>query len=83
MAKERVTIRNAIVIETGADGGHRYLKGECDYGGETVSVTALMADKAEEADLGDGIHTVTCESSDFTRGAGLLLSNCRLVKDVS
>jgi len=81
MTKERVTIRNATVVETGTDGGHRYLKGECDYAGEVVSVTALMADKDEEADLSDGTHGVSYESSDFTRGAGLLLSNCRLVKN--
>ena len=78
---EKVTIRDAIVIQTGADGGHSYLKGECDYAGKAVSVTALMVDKAEESELSDGIQTVTYESSDFTRGAGLLLSNCRLVKE--
>ena len=81
MAEERVTIRKATVVQTGIDGGHSYLRGECDYAGEVVSVTALMADKDEEADLSDGTHAVSYESSDFTRGAGLLLSNCCLVKN--
>lgn len=81
MPRDPITILNAKVSRTGAEGGHSYLKGECDYHGKTVAISAIMVDKAEEAQLQDGIQTVTYEASDYTHGVGLLLSNFRLTKE--
>jgi hypothetical protein len=81
MPLRNVTIRDATVVRTGVDGGHRYLKGECDDAGDVVVVTALMANKAEEAKLRPGTHTVAYESADYTPGAGYLLTGCRLITE--
>ena len=78
MPRKEITIRNATVVQTGVDGGHSYLQGNCEYTGQTVPVTALMADKVEESALHSGVLVVSYESLDYTRGAGLLLSNCLL-----
>lgn len=73
-----IQIYSASVLRTGADGGHSYLKGMCFYKGKNELVTALMTDKAEEAKLTDGEFLVSYETSQFTQGAGLLLSGCTI-----
>ena len=81
MAVRKVAIQEATVVRTGVDGGHRYLKVECDDAGDVVVVTALMANKAEESKLRPVTHTVAYESADYTPGAGYLLTNCRLITE--
>lgn len=73
MMRQRFVIRDAKVVSTGFDGGHRYLTGRCEWSGDLVDVAVLMRDKSEEAKLIDGEVAVTASLSDFTRGAGLLL----------
>jgi hypothetical protein len=78
MHHQEMEIRRASVVRTGAEGGHAYLQGECEYEGQSVSVAALMESKAEEAKLHEGDVVVQYSSASYTRGAGLLLGGCRL-----
>ena len=79
---EAFHLRSASWLSTGADGGHWYLSGFCDYEGSQVKVYAFLADKAEEErirSLGSDTFALDCPRHDFIRGIGLSLWDCRLI----
>lgn len=78
MSRQRFVINDATIVETGADGGHRYLKGRCDWSGDVVDVAVLMRDKPEEAKLAEGTVVVSATVSGFARGSGLLLRDAEV-----
>ena len=73
MSLQRFVISDARILCSGADGGHRYLVGHCDWSGDLVDVAVLMRDKSEETKLTEGTVIVNAIVSDYTPGAGLLL----------
>ena len=73
-------IEDAEVVRTGADGGHAYIKGHCVYQDKLVPVTALMADRTDEAALRPGSLTLSGEMRSFVPGAGLLLHACTVTQ---
>lgn len=78
---QRFLVRAATVSSTGADGGHRYLRGRCEWEGSDVDVAVLFASRSDEKALTPGDVVVEATVSDFTKGTGLLLSDARLVSD--
>lgn len=81
MAKQRILITHASVQSSGADGGHSYLSGRCEWLGRDVAVTVLMADRLEESRLVDGETWIISSRFEYTGGAGLLVSEARLLEN--
>ncbi|XZE35734.1 hypothetical protein SH501x_001274 [Pirellulaceae bacterium SH501] len=74
-------IYKAHVTRTGADGGHRYLQGRCEWEGSESDVTVLFASRNDELALSDGEAYVVATVANFVKGAGLLLFDAKLVGD--